>query len=312
MFNSAYETTPCRDYVVDRIAATIMKQRIVHPNGFDSVKTPIQQKVLSDCIFLNGTINEVPQFGHPLVVFEDDKHQDKNFIVYGDARNFTRIGRENQEVIISARLDYDLLTLRTWLQMVWLKYSPMDLLGISSYPITVYSRWLTEAITKKLALPPEVQMKVSVLVAYFYVCMHYQGTDKAEVTEQQRQQIAQLVARATNVNAADVFNIIDGEDIYWTVSNLIDAFNRKGESIRFNEMNPAFLYTAISGSWFGQNHRELVAVAVEHPVTWLAICAKAVSERGFHNTIIGKVAKLSDRGDIAKVFTQNLMNLPVA
>jgi hypothetical protein len=317
MFQSAYETTPCRDYVVDKISAAIKKQIILHPAGFENVTAPVVDKPINGCRFLNPRVPEVPPFAHPMVVYYDNNE----FAVYSDVRNFTRIDRE-QNVVVSSRLDYDLAVLRTWMQRIWLVHSPLDLLGLGHYPVMVYARWMTEAITKRLALQPDAQMRVSILMAYFYICMFYEknsdtahitrGSDDAFVFEQKELfKIATLIARATNVNAEEVLKVIDGVPVCANIQDLCKLLVEQGGSIRFQDFNPSLVYGIVSGSWFGQNHRELVAVAVEHPVTWMAILAKAVNERGFHNTIIGKVAKLADRGDLAKNYVQNILNLPI-
>lgn len=306
MYHDAYQTTPCRDYVVDKIVAAIKRQRITNLEDFKLLNTPVKNEPISGLFAITPRCQEIPAFAHPIVIEEDDQRR-----IFVDMRNFTRLSREG-DVVVSSKLDYDLHLLRGWLQSVWLKYSPMELLGLGRYPITIYSRWITEAITRRLALPPEVQMRVSVIVAYFYICMFYEEQSAEALDEKDRLKIGQLVASTTNVNATEVFNIIDTLDILGSVHGLCMTLQAHGGSMRLNDMNPALLYGILSGSWFGQNHRELVAVAVEHPVTWMAIVAKAYGERGYHNTVIGKLAKATDKGDIGKTYLFNILNLPTS
>ena len=307
MFNGAYETTPCKDYLIDKMLASIKKQRILHPTGFDTPLAPISNAPIAGCQLLNPTTTDVPPFAHPLVLVEDDKTTS----VYTDVRNFTRVSREGQ-VVVSAKLDYDLAVLRTWLQRVWLSYSPRDLLGLGTFPITVYSRWVTEALTRRMALPPDVQMRTSILTAYFYVCMFHDAALAENVDEKDKLRMAQMVSRATNINAAEVISVIEPLPIYKDAAELIAGLIEHGNSMRYQDLNLALLYSVVSGTWFGQNHRELVAVAVEHPVTFMAMVAKAINERGYHNTPIGKIVKMADRGDLAKTYIHNLLNLPTS
>lgn len=305
MFPTSYETTPCRDYLIDKIAASIRKQRIMRPSDFQGVKKPLSQDNIGYVSFVTPSAAEIPPFAHPMVVVDEDK----TYEIYADVRNFTRLDRE-MNVVVSSRLDYDLMVLRVWFQMIWLKYSPMDMLGLGTYPITVYSRWLSEAVTRRLALPPDAQMKLSVMSAYFYICMFYEPANEME--EKVRFKVATLISRATNVNAQEVLTVIEGLPVFDSAGAFVAALAERTGSVRFNDFNLGLLYSVISGSWFGQNHRELVAVAIEHPPSWMAILVKAVNERGFHNTIIGKVAKMSDKGDLSKTFINNVLNLPAS
>ena len=50
-------------------------------------------------------------------------------------------------------------------------------------------------------------------------------------------------------------------------------------------------------------------MAVEHPPTWLAMVAMATNERGYRNTVIGKLCQLYQKADEVKSFIFNLKQL---
>ena len=46
----------------------------------------------------------------------------------------------------------------------------------------------------------------------------------------------------------------------------------------------------MGNTWFGANAKEILAVALEHPPTWLSLVYIALKERSYKNTSLAKIA----------------------
>lgn len=305
MFKQPYDTTPCRDYLIDRIVASIAKQIVMGGSGqIQHIQHPKDNTPTGVCELIPGSA-EIPPFAHPLLVNNLPAGYSPFFVV--DVRNFTRLNQMNEKVV-SSKLDYDTAVIRGLLQGYWYENSPNDLLGLGTYQVTIFARWLSELLTKRLALTPEVQLRVSVISAYFYLCM-FQEEKNAD--ESVKLKMASMISKAIYTSADEVIKIIEPLKIHCCAQDYVDELINSSNSARFEKFNLALLYTIVGGSWFGSNARELVAVALEHPPTFITLVAQATNERGFHNTPLGKLAKTYDKGDAAKSFLYNLWHLPI-
>jgi hypothetical protein len=69
------------------------------------------------------------------------------------------------------------------------------------------------------------------------------------------------------------------------------------------------LFTVLGGTWFGANAKELVAVALEHPPTWISILLAAFTERSFRNSQLGKLAERGSNKKTGEDFVVAVLNL---
>jgi hypothetical protein len=309
MFKTAYDTTPCRNYVLTKIAAELARHGVVGGEQFQSPVNPYRsESTLYNLTTVTPGLADIPPFAHPyqtaVVAKAGESGQSQ---VYVDVRNYTRRSREGA-VVVSAPLDYELSVLRGMLQLTWSSETPVDLLNLGGYQVTIYARWLAEILTRRLALPPETQMLVTVVAAWFYLCMFIDDSVEA-VAESDRLRMATQIARATYVGAEDVIRMVDAMPLFRDVAGLIAWLRSDGGSARFEDLSVAVLYTAVSGSWFGSNARENVAVAIEHPPTFVAMVTLASEERGYRNTVLGKLAQQYQKADEVRSFLFNIKHL---
>lgn len=309
MFKTAYDTTPCRNYVLTKIAAELARHGVVGAEQFQSPKNPYKaDSTLFNLTTVTPGLADIPPFAHPyqsaVVAKAGESGQSQ---VYVDVRNFTRRSREG-EVVVSAPLDYELSVLRGMLQLTWSSDAPVDILNLGGYQVTIYARWLSEVLTRRLALPPETQMLATVAAAWFYLCMFIDDA-VSEITDTDRLRMATQIARATYVGAEDVIRMVDAMPLFKDIAGLITWLRSDGGSARFEDLSVAVLYTAVSGSWFGSNARENVAVAIEHPPTFVAMVTLASEERGYRNTVLGKLAQQYQKADEVRSFLFNIKNL---
>lgn len=310
MFKFPYDTTPCQGYrsSIQKISAAVTQAYVSNAGNFRHPENPFKKDRMLNFMEVLPSPLDLPAFAHPIQLqkLPGVSHEPPMVV---DMRNFVRTG-PNGEKIIGDNLAYDTALLRAMLQWFWMQNSPRELLSLGYFQVTVFSRWLTAALQRSLALPPEVQMRVTVIAAYYYLCMFYEKDEVSDSDEREKVKLAQLISRSTFVNVEDTLKIIEDFKIHQDVNDLVQELIKSSGSSRFERFNLALLYQIVGGSWFGFNYRELVAVALEHPPTWLALMAQGCQEYGYRKTAIGETAKLYDKNDAIKSFLMNLKHLP--
>lgn len=300
MFKYAYDTKPCADYVLDRIRKALQIEMIE--------RRLFNVEDLSDNIILvTGQNPDVPIFAHPFPV-EEERDLERGSIpsIAIDIRGFTRI--KDGRLIPTAQNDLRLIALRAAVNNYWVTETPRDLLNLSDYPMRIYARWVSENLTRRLGLDPQTQMRVSIIAAVFYASLFLE-TD--EWDERTRLKVASLVGRATMTGIEQALEIIDPlEDNAPTgIESLVEMLQQHGESVRLEKVSVPLLYTILGGTWFGANSKENIAVALEHPPTFLSILFEAVDNRTYRKANLSEIAERANRKDAAKQFTTNFARL---
>ena len=308
MYLSAFETLPCKDYQIDKIVHDINKQLItLQPKNISALDTPY---FIGGIVHINSEFTDVPLFSHPLLV---DTHQNKeyshmkkplgqtDFRAFVDVRNFTKINNEGM-LVATSRIDYHSALLRAALSLVALKEGLGVLNNLTHLPLVIYTRWLTEQITRRLALTPDAQLAVSIITAYYYLSQFNEDIKDATVEFK----IISQMTKALGLNPDLIAKTINPLKKMVGVQDYIAALGEHGLSIRLQQLNPSLLYGLLGGSWFGFNHKELTAVAVEHIPTFISLVYSATNEQGYRNTLLGRLVKENNRGDIAKFFTRSV------
>lgn len=312
MFKSVYATSLCDKYQVDNIVNGIRKSIITHPDSVEQYK----EKPLPYYIGLVTPRNEdVVTFAHPVIVINNQANESKELkyipqdsitktsgiSVYVDVRNCTRLNKEGV-VQITSQLDYDFIIRRAALSRHVVSNPMEDLLGLTAFPLMVYTKWLTESLGRKLGVEPDVMLRMQTIIAFYYLCQF----DTTKLESDDYLTIATQINKSTLLPTEGVLSIIDKIERLNSIHDLIEALKVHGKSLRFDSLNTALVYSIIGGSWFGFNHRELMAVAIEHIPTWIAILYSACHEKGYRNTLIGKLVKDYSRGNADKIFVRNV------
>jgi hypothetical protein len=308
MIRDPYNTEACKAHVIQPVVLDIQKYIAVNGIGSGQVK-PITEDLLGALTFTPG-LAHIPSFGHPLCIDTVTPHWkpgDSNLRYIVDVRHFTRLN-QNREVVIASSLDYLVATLRCRLQVAWANEYPVHMLNVGGYQVTVFTRWMTEVISNNLGLQPDVRMRATVIIAYYYLCL-FQDTAADKFDERTLLNMASAVSRSCDVGADTVLTIIEPLPIMKGIRDFIAALKEHGHPIRFENFSLEVLISLVGGSWYGSNSKEIMGVALEHPPTFIALLYAALTDRGAKITRIGKVALLEDRSDAAKSFCMNVKGL---
>lgn len=320
MFRTAYDTTACQRHPIQNIINAILQHRAMGGDQIRIAKNPLTDNyIYSVKVIINGH-GVIPPFGHPIPIDDKTLYANNQFdngfksnTVFVDARNFTKTNMNpgasdsSDGYEVKALLDFHFACTRGFLQQVWLKYNPRDLLTIGNYQIMIYARWLSGVLTRRFALPPETQMNLTIICAYFYLCMFMDDNTVAD--EEFRLRCAKQISSCTYINAEDCLVVLDQLPYLPNVQALVDALKMQSGTVRLEEMSIALLYQITAGSWFGPNNVEVTHVALEHPPTFIAMIVSAANEKGYKNTAIGRLVDQYDGDDELKPFLLNIKRL---
>lgn len=326
MHLSIYGTTPCIGYDVKKIVAAILQAHAGDDAGIGMIDYKLQNGALVESphtVNVNTVYRitpqsqHIPSFGNPVAIvrfhgLNEEIRYTQNFEpqhdwghVYVDVRNFTKLNRDGT-VSITSHLDYNTAILRGMLTRYWISPEAMNLQSLGNFPMTVFGRWISDQITRRLALTPEVQVKVTVLAAYFYGC---QFLSNGSIHESDKLRIAGQISRAFHVPVDTVMQIVDKENRLDTVVDFVNSLVHNTDTVRFESFNVALLYSILGGSWFGYNKVEYVSVALEHPPTFLTLLYFATREQGYRKTVLGQMAKDCIKADNDKQFTRGIEHI---
>lgn len=295
MFQSPYQTTPCKYSKTESIVNEIIKERI------DSKL--IEQRPQIEMVGPLST--SVPVFTQPLTKFEMGDRKNAPAIVL-DARGMLRYNRTgDQPYSVSNYGEMELQELRAQLQLLWQDEAAnkTDLLRSGDLPAIAFVNWVSRSIASKLGLDPEQQMVLAVVTGYYYINLFYEA---AEFDDQTKMKAIQSIVRWTRIPADKVLEITDPLGYLANIQEFIGVVRQTLDSVRVEHLELGFLYALLGGSWFGSNSRETVCVALEHPPTFLALVFTALNTRSYRNATLAKVVTMAIKGGNDKEFVRSL------
>ena len=250
----------------------------------------------------SAVVDAIPAFAHPLE-YTDLEKQTRLAL---DARSFGKFDSLQNIFRVRNDMEYKLAAHRAALNQIWITQSPTILRDISQLPMSIFSSWISEAVARRYALDPREQLNIAILSAIFYNSLF---SDETSLVERDRLRIANTVMRALRVSAQDVFAILDQVSVITDLTSFCALAENISGTVRLKDLNVGILISILGGTWFGTNAKEMVAVALEHPPTWLALLLAALSERSFKNSSITKLAERASGKDGAGGYMRSVLNL---
>lgn len=305
IFRTAYDTKACEGFAISKLTSEITKSLTMGWLG-TIPDTAILKVDGSDTLAAN-----IPAFTHPLLI---EVESSTGGVLPGwgpmslvvDVRPFGKWNQHQHQFDVRNAIEYDLLVFRAKLNSIWLTHPAEVLRDVSPFAMSVFCAWVSENVSRRFALDPLEQMKLSILTGFLYQSLF---TDLKELSERDRLRMAQSIAKATFAKAADVLEILD--QFHAPLSGVKEFCDRAQEvtgSIRLQEFNIGILANIVGKTWYGPNAHEVLFAALEHPPTWLAIMMAASTERTFKNSQITKIAERAS-ATANKQFAQQIMNL---
>lgn len=274
IFYSAYDTTFGRRYHTEPTEAALVKATVSNylaknADGYTVIQDSSDWPV------------DIPAFSHPLYI---EKHPYDG--LYVDARHFVTKNRQSGELKVNSQADYNLLLARAGLEHIWRTEPPQLFRAMSPLPASVYSSWLSENISRRFGLEPEDQYKLSIFSAWFY----YSLFDNAEMPDERDYlKICQGIAKATRISIDTIMQTLDGQPYVKNITDYCERLEDMTGNIRLKDFSSIVLYPILNSTWFGANSHEIVACAIEHVPTFLAMITAAMSERAYTRSQLSKM-----------------------
>lgn len=297
MHLTAYETLACRAYNQDTIASNI--QRALIEDDVFTLKTVAGRNV-TGVWGISEHNNDVPTFSHPFRV-----EYERQAFYFVDTRAFMKEDRDGNRRFTNVS-DYQFQLIRAILNLQWEEES-RDLINTGELGPLVFCRWLSEAIVKRLGLGPSEQARVMTITLFFW---HSQfREDDVEFDEKEKMRILTRLNQISSIPTTISMEIVDEIQIMSNISSYVEQLINTVGSPRLENLTPALLFSMLGGSWFGFNAKETIAVATEHPPTFLAMIASALDSRGYRKTILGRLVYENDRRGRGDTFTKNIQQV---
>lgn len=240
-------------------------------------------------------VDSIPAFSHTLV----DENQ-----LYIDLRSHGAAVYHNQEYTKPTAGIPATLIKQAILQVAWMSTTQArkEMYHMSSLSVQVFSSWISELVTRRLALDDMTQMKLAALSAWYFICL-FKTEAEFNHDSERGAPAAVKINRLLHIPIEVCQEIV--EVGYLTDSKaFVDAVRGLG-SLKLEQFNQGLLYSMVSGSWFGP--KDMISVSFEHPPTFIAILHTVLNERGFHKTLLGASAQRHLKGDALQRFNQTFI-----
>lgn len=301
MYKSPYDTTVCQAHSLSQIKQAVLQAKSAGdlPWTGDVIENLSAWQIRA-LVGGDPATTGIPPFAHPLTV--SDPLYKEDFLVI-DLRPFVKV--KPGEGIVKSKIqstdipgyvagssDATLLVRRALLQLVWMKDDPHDLFTISSVPMTVFCSWVGETLTQKLGLDPKTQMQITGIIGFYFISLFEPET---KWNDNDRLRVAKQVSNATRISVNDLL-AVNGEVPYMgTLAALVDYIKECKISTRLDELSVPFMLALFTGSWYGFQAKEVVAIALEHPPTFYALVIAAITDRTYRNSILFRYVDRTDK-----------------
>jgi hypothetical protein len=296
MFSSSYDTKAGSGYrkqiqeISDRVAQEFNM-------GAGDYFQPINKEL--NCYFVTPHITNIKPFAHPIKV--DINGRGTSYVC--DVRGFTRLNA-NREVVISSALDYSVSTERCILEQRWNVDGPRRIFDLGIFQVEAFGRWISSGLRARYTLDAEAAMRISIAASFYYYCMCDDTTEDV-YSDEDALKIASILGRSYGLSPQETLEVIGEPLILRSIEGLINIIKVCGNSIRLDRLSIVDIYTMYGGTWFGANGREIVAVALEHPPTFVVLIKHAMTERGFRNSMLSQILKPLEKSVATHAFLKN-------
>lgn len=299
MFIDPLDTSPCSAFRVDKAREEI-ERHLIHQGDIGQQIVALDQENphYGLALFSGSDINPKP-FGHPIEI----SWKRQNVYIF-DARPFTRLTREGVPAVHNVT-EYALHKTRTLLQSVWASEERYLMNNLGDLPSVLYVAWITENLSKRFAVPGDSYNRLRQIVRWYWWCITHAEDEFDEDTALRLQ--ASLTSQTVySEGIADLINEIGYiKDVY----GLCKAIEEHSGSVRLKGLNPFILYQVTGGVWMGVNARDLLACAIEHVPTFIAIAYYAINGRAMKQTGLSRMAQLYNRHGSGDKFVQAVTEL---
>jgi len=274
-FYSSYDTTFGKKLIHDSSINAILKASNYFNNNDSSI------------VIIDGKEDipvDIPTFNHPLTIVNGKDNK-----IYIDVRPFVNVNRVTGVEKNTSPAEYAMLYNRAVLECS-LRENPnllSNVLGV--YPAGIFGSWISENISKRYGLQMEDQYKLQIYAVFYYYSLFEHQDDAPD--EQDYLKICKKVSECTGINVNTIFTILDNKPFVNNIEDFCSHLEDVTNNIRLKGFNATVLYPLLKATWYGHNANEVVAVAMEHIPTFIAMLYAAINERSFKRSAFAKMTE---------------------
>lgn len=312
-YRTAYDTTVGRSFQMHKTIKAIQESAIkdgAYHHTYGLINSDDYKTIPW---FIAGAVDseaQIPFFNHPINVELFEKGEQtlaidiRPYALYN--KNSMNQDNPDEALKIRNRIELNLAKLRMSLNLLWLEKNPTVLREISFVPMAVFANWIAESIVKRFGLTPRDQGIIGIIACYYYFSLFVQ---REKLDDAETNRLIASIMKALRYPSALVEEVVSQINGFSGIKDL--AFNIKTitANTRLENFDEGLLVNLLIASWFGTNAREMIAVSLEHPPTWVALVYSAFTEKSYKNTVISKIAYryLGSKGE--NDFVRSLVSL---
>jgi hypothetical protein len=298
LFATAYDTTVCSGYVLDKLREGIQLSLVKGDLAFARIPNTRVFQVKS----MGAVSSAIPEFAHP---FPFEHNGEKCLAI--DVRPFGHYDRTKGDFVVRNPVEYELLVHRAKLNDLWLSDDWLLLRDVSPMAMQYFASWIAENVARRFGLDPKEQLNLAILAGFHYLCLFLPDE---QLDEQTKLKMVAQISRAVRCSAQDVLHVLDEQhQPCLTIVDFCAEAKNATKSVRLQEFSPGILISIIKSTWFGVHSQEMLGVATEHPPTWLALLLAAHVERTYKNMSLSKLVERGARTDGGQQFVRSVLRL---
>lgn len=305
---SSYDTT-CGIIIPIQKTVTAIKEALIASSLAQRTMGVNQQGDIR-VVFVTGLESyedRIPPFIHPILV---ENVRGLSYLVT-DIRSY-RSGKsewvtdKHFEEAIRDKADYGIVKTRAILEAKWNAESPVLLRPLFKFAGNVFANWISQAISRIYALDAHDQYRIMAIALYFY---HTLFVDEPKLEGQNLDAASNHTIKVTGLASSEIYSIFEKLPEMKNISDFCEAIKPQIANVRLNDFNMSMLLTGVRNSYYGNNAKSMLEVAIEHPPTWISIVVGVMMERSFKSSPLYKLIEMQGKRGGIDEFRANYISL---
>lgn len=289
---SSYQTTYLKIVPLDAIEQKLLEY-VIRDYPYESKHQPfrIHDKNHTHIILTDSdsrAIKEIPYFSNVIKVKEKDW-----FVT--DARRYTAFDKNTRKTTLKNNYPLVKLVMDVLYEENSSKFTELRFAGL------VFASWLADNIVKRFMLDLGDSHRLKHLGILYFESMF--------VDRLMKDDLEKIIIKYRSITTLDeellrdTFSMIDEEPIQ-NFQGYCDLAYKVTENIRVKGLQFAGLASILSNQWYGFDAKEDILASLEYPPIWYAIVYKALTDRSFNKSYIGKAVLELNKRNRGTEYTQ--------
>lgn len=296
---SSYSTFPLSGMVMKNVSAKVQEE-ITRGEKTVQCISPSLWAVLPDNKY-------IPAFSHTMDVYPERETTVDGYCpeLCVDLRPWTRPTDEHPYYAPRNHEQVEFILLRARLELLMYK-DDIALRSFNPLPIQTWCRMLSDGISRRCNLGLADLPRLSIIAAIYYFSLFESRSKEERWDENEWLRVVNKIASQARLPADIIMEVWDGR-IIKNIAQFVEAVKEVIGKSSVDVLNVALLYGIVGSYRIGANMRETMAVALEHPPTFVAMVSMASRHRA-NDQMYNTVRTLS-RGGVGDQMNKSLARM---